>query len=73
MTLKNSITDKSEFVTEIYLDGDEEPAVVTTSTREIDALDDAMYEFEKLDIDAGWIARIETWAVPQHYTADELA
>ena len=70
--LKNSI-DKSEFGTEIYLDGEEEPAVVTSSPREIDAVDDALYEFEKLDVDAGFISRIETWAIPQHYTADELA
>ena len=70
--LKNSI-DKSEFVTEIYLDGEEEPAVVTSSPREIDAVDDALYEFEKLDIDKSFISRIETWAIPQHYTADELA
>tara|TARA_B100000424_G_C22704158_1_gene383813 strand:- start:100 stop:321 length:222 start_codon:yes stop_codon:yes gene_type:complete len=70
--LKNS-KDKSEFVTEIYLDGEEEPAVVTSSPREIDAIDDAMYEFGKLHIDAGFISRIETWAIPQHYTADELA
>ena len=59
--LKNSIGDKTEFVTEIYVDGEE------------DAVDDAMYEFKKLDIDSCWISRIETWSIPQHYTANELA
>ena len=71
--LKNSIGDKTEFVTEIYVDGEEDAVVVVSSTREIDAVDDAMYEFKKLDIDSCWISRIETRSIPQHYTADELA
>ena len=56
--LKNSIGDKTEFVTEIYVDGEEDAVVVVSSTREIDAVDDAMYEFKKLDIDSCWISRI---------------
>tara|TARA_B100001778_G_scaffold70784_1_gene56158 strand:+ start:371 stop:589 length:219 start_codon:yes stop_codon:yes gene_type:complete len=71
--LKNSIEDKKEFVTEIYMDGNDAPIVVVSSTREIDCVDDAMYEFEKLDIDSCWISRIETRSIPQHYTANELA
>ena len=50
LMLKNSIGDKTEFVTEIYVDGEEDAVVVVSSTREIDAVDDAMYEFKKLDI-----------------------
>ena len=73
LMLKNSIGDKTEFVTEIYVDGEEDAVVVVSSTREIDAVDDAMYEFKKLDIDSCWISRIETWSIPQHYTANELA
>jgi hypothetical protein len=71
--LKKSINDKMEFVTEIYVDGEEDAVVAVTSTREIDCVDDAMYEFKKLDMDACWISRIETWSIPQHYTANELA
>jgi len=71
--LKKSIDDKMEFVTEIYVDGEEDAVVAVTSTREIDCVDDAMYEFKKLDMDACWISRIETWSIPQHYTANELA
>lgn len=72
--LKNSIKDKKEFVTEIYVDGEEDAVVAVSSTREIDSVDDAMYEFKKLNkYDVCWISRIETWSIPQHYTADELA
>ena len=64
---------KTEFMTEIFIDGEDDAAVVTFATREIDAVDEAMIEFEKLGMDASWISRIETVQVPQHYTADELA
>ena len=64
---------KTEFMTEIFIDGEEDASVVTFATREIDAIDEAMIEFEKLGMDASWTSRIETVQVPQHYTADELA
>ena len=64
---------KTEFMTEIFIDGEEDASVVTFATREIDAIDEAFEEFEKLGMDASWISRIETVQVPQHYTADELA
>ena len=64
---------KTEFMTEIFIDGEDDAAVVTFANREIDAVDEAMIEFEKLGMDASWISRIETVQVPQHYTADELA
>ena len=71
--LKNTIEKEKEFITEIFIDGEDEAAVVTFANREIDAVDEAMIEFEKLGMDASWISRIETVQVPQHYTADELA
>ena len=71
--LKNTIEKEKEFITEIFIDGEDDAAVVTFATREIDAVDEAMIEFEKLGMDASWISRIETVQVPQHYTADELA
>ena len=71
--LKNTIEKEKEFMTEIFIDGEDDAAVVTFANREIDAVDEAMIEFEKLDMDASWISRIETVQVPQHYTADELA
>ena len=71
--LKNTIEKEKEFMTEIFIDGEEEASVVTFATREIDAIDEAFEEFEKLGMDASWISRIETVQVPQHYTADELA
>ena len=71
--LKNTIEKEKEFMTEIFIDGEEDAAVVTFANREIDAVDEAMIEFEKLGMDASWISRIETVQVPQHYTADELA
>ena len=64
---------KTEFMTEIFIDGEEDASVVTFATREIDAIDEAFEEFEKLGMDASWISRIETVQVPQHYTADQLA
>ena len=64
---------KTEFMTEIFIDGEDDAAVVTFANREIDAVDEAMIEFEKLGMDASWISRIETVQVQQHYTADELA
>ena len=64
---------KTEFLTEIFIDGEEDASVVTFATREVDAIDEAFEEFEKLGMDASWISRIETVQVPQHYTADELA
>ena len=64
---------KTEFMTEIFIDGEEDASVVTFANREIDAVDEAMIEFEKLGMDASWISRIETVQVPQLYTADELA
>ena len=64
---------KTEFMTEIFIDGEDDAAVVTFANREIDAVDEAMIEFEKLGMDASWISRIETVQVLQHYTADELA
>tara|TARA_Y100001937_G_C6911086_1_gene237512 strand:+ start:120 stop:323 length:204 start_codon:yes stop_codon:yes gene_type:complete len=64
---------KTEFMTEIFIDGEEDASVVTFATREVDAIDEAFEEFEKLGMDASWISRIETVQVPQHYTADELA
>ena len=71
--LKNTIEKEKEFMTEIFIDGEDDAAVVTFANREIDAIDEAMIEFEKLGMDASWISRIETVQVPQHYTADELA
>ena len=71
--LKNTIEKEKEFITEIFIDGEDDAAVVTFANREIDAVDEAMIEFEKLGMDASWISRIETAQVPQHYTADELA
>ena len=71
--LKNTIEKEKEFITEIFIDGEDDAAVVTFANREIDAVDEAMIEFEKLGMDASWISRIETVQVPQHYTADELA
>ena len=71
--LKNTIEKEKEFMTEIFIDGEEDASVVTFANREIDAVDEAMIEFEKLGMDASWISRIETVQVPQHYTADELA
>ena len=71
--LKNTIEKEKEFMTEIFIDGEDDAAVVTFANREIDAVDEAMIEFEKLGMDACWISRIETVQVPQHYTADELA
>ena len=71
--LKNTIEKEKEFITEIFIDGEDDAAVVTFANREIDAIDEAMIEFEKLGMDASWISRIETVQVPQHYTADELA
>tara|TARA_Y100000996_G_C22024928_1_gene438417 strand:+ start:182 stop:439 length:258 start_codon:yes stop_codon:yes gene_type:complete len=71
--LKNTIEKEKEFMTEIFIDGEDDAAVVTFANREIDAVDEAMIEFEKLGMDASWISRIETVQVPQHYTADELA
>ena len=71
--LKNTIEKEKEFITEIFIDGEDDAAVVTFAIREIDAVDEAMIEFEKLGMDASWISRIETVQVPQHYTADELA
>ena len=64
---------KTEFMTEIFIDGEEDASVVTFANREIDAVDEAMIEFEKLGMDACWISEIKTYQVPQHYTADELA
>ena len=64
---------KTEFMTEIFIDGEEDASVVTFATREVDAIDEAIEEFVKLGMDASWISRIETVQVPQHYTADELA
>tara|TARA_B100000575_G_scaffold70558_1_gene54850 strand:+ start:186 stop:389 length:204 start_codon:yes stop_codon:yes gene_type:complete len=64
---------KTEFMTEIFIDGEEDASVVTFATREVDAIDEAFEEFVKLGMDASWISRIETVQVPQHYTADELA
>ena len=71
--LKNTIEKEKEFMTEIFIDGEDDAAVVTFANREIDAVDEAMIEFEKWGMDASWISRIETVQVPQHYTADELA
>ena len=71
--LKNTIEKEKEFITEIFIDGEDDAAVVTFANREIDAVDEAMIEFEKLGMNASWISRIETVQVPQHYTADELA
>ena len=71
--LKNTIEKEKEFMTEIFIDGEDDAAVVTFANREIDAVDEAMIEFEKLGMDASWISRIETVQVPQHYTADEPA
>ena len=71
--LKNTIEKEKEFITEFFIDGEDEAAVVTFANREIDAVDEAMIEFEKLGMDVSWISRIETVQVPQHYTADELA
>ena len=71
--LKNTVEKEKEFMTEIFIDGEDDAAVVTFANREIDAVDEAMIEFEKLGMDASWISRIETVQVPQHYTADELA
>ena len=71
--LKNTKEKEKEFMTEIFIDGEDDAAVVTFANREIDAVDEAMIEFEKLGMDASWISRIETVQVPQHYTADELA
>ena len=71
--LKNTVEKEKEFITEIFIDGEDDAAVVTFANREIDAVDEAMIEFEKLGMDASWISRIETVQVPQHYTADELA
>ena len=71
--LKNTIEKEKEFITEIFIDGEDDAAVVTFANREIDAVDEAMIECEKLGMDASWISRIETVQVPQHYTADELA
>ena len=71
--IKNTIEKEKEFMTEIFIDGEDDAAVVTFANREIDAVDEAMIEFEKLGMDASWISRIETVQVPQHYTADELA
>ena len=53
---------KTEFMTEIFIDGEDDAAVVTFANREIDAIDEAMIEFEKLGMDASWISRIETAA-----------
>ena len=64
---------KTEFMTEIFIDGEEDASVVTFATREVDAIDEAFEEFVKLGMDVSWISRIETVQVPQHYTADELA
>ena len=71
--LKNTVEKEKEFMTEIFIDAVDDAAVVTFANREIDAVDEAMIEFEKLGMDASWISRIETVQVPQHYTADELA
>ena len=71
--LKNTVEKEKEFMPEIFIDGEDDAAVVTFANREIDAVDEAMIEFEKLGMDASWISRIETVQVPQHYTADELA
>ena len=59
---------KTEFMTEIFIDGEEDASVVTFATREVDAIDEAFEEFVKLGMDASWISRIETVQVPQHYT-----
>ena len=64
---------KTEFMTEIFIDGEDDAAVVTFANREIDAVDEAMIEFEKLGMDASWISRLDTVQGPQHDTADELA
>ena len=37
------------------------------------SVDTAIASFNAMGFDAGTIARIETYRVPQHYTANELA
>ena len=69
--LKNSIDDKKEFVTEIYMDGHGDDAVIIeVAPTEKESIDAALFAAAE---DFTKIARIETWSIPQHYTADELA
>ena len=77
--LKNSIADKKEFITEIYVDVTTEPVATcfnytdNVCDSEVLSVEAAMLDFEKLGMDACWISEIKTYQVPQHYTADELA
>lgn len=65
--------EKTEFVTEIYVDNDDDAMVVEFAFTEKASVDTAIASFNAMGFDAGTIARIQTYKVPQHYTANELA
>ena len=62
-----------EFITEIYVDNDNDAMVSEFAFTEKASVDTAIASFNAMGFDAGTIARIETYQVPQHYTANELA
>ena len=64
---------KTEFVTEIYVDNDNDAMVAEFAFTEKASIDTAIASFNAMGFDAGTIVRIETYKVPQHYTANELA
>jgi hypothetical protein len=70
--------DKTEFVTEIYVDfyisdNDNDVMVTEFAFTEKASVDTAIASFNAMGFDASTISKIETYQVPQHYTANELA
>ena len=62
-----------EFITEIYVDNDNDAMVSEFALTEKSSVDTAIASFNAMGFDVGTIVRIETYKVPQHYTANELA
>jgi|TARA_B110000914_G_scaffold29641_1_gene22339 hypothetical protein len=64
---------KTEFVTEIYVDNDNDAMVAEFAFTEKASVDTAIASFNAMGFDASTISKIETYQIPQHYTANELA
>ena len=65
--------DKTEFVTEIYVDDDNDAMVAEFAFTEKASVDTAIASFNAMGFDASVISKTETYQIPQYYTANELA
>jgi len=70
MTIK-----KEEFITEIFTEVGPEahPAAMAFAYTENASIDEAIAVFNSYNLSANDIVAMETYKLPQHYTANELA